>query len=298
MRVVTAALYEMVSELDVIFQSALDRMESQARDAYVLEQALKRVLADTTTGSVLGWDVEKAITPLAAYQALAFRIIDELPVSLGLPRTPQRHQYADLLVWPDEPKRTGDLLKDFEARVQYARKLTLRHFVDLAVTRFAPDTDPDLSATCAASDLLRAFVIALPQNLVVPVQDAPTGKILPMMIRRLPDEVRWVMPHISTQIVARTNYAISTLARLHGKGVVATRMAEMTRDFQAFITKNFGVYEARQTFHGGAEVTTRLLADWVDYEVSEELFRILRDAMASEDSTLAFVPAASLFSDV
>lgn len=293
----TAALYDTVDELDQVFQSALDRMESQARDAFVLEQALKRILSDNGPNSVLGWDVEKAITPLAAYQALALRIVDQLPAALGLTSTPQRHQYADLLVWPDEPKRTGDLLKDFEARVQYARKLSLRQFIDLAIARFAPDDEPELAASCAATDLLRAFVITLPQNLVVPVQEDRHTKIYPMLIRRTDQDVRWVMPQITAQVISRTNYAISTVARLHGKPVVATRMAEMTRDFQAFIQQNFGVYQDRQTFRGGAEVTTRLLADWVDYDVSEELFGILKRTMAQADDRLAFVPAATLFSE-
>lgn len=295
---VTSHLYSLVDELDAVFQSALERMQSQARDAFVLEQALRNILSDHSGSSVLGWDIEKAITPLAAYQALAQRIIDQLPSALGLSRTPQRHQYADLLVWPDEPKRTGDLMKDYQARIDYARRLTLRQFVDLTIARFAPDKDPDVAEACAAADLLRAFVIQLPQDLVVPVQDMGIAKILPMRITRLADDVRWVMPHLTAQVVARTNYAISTVARLSGKALVASRMVEMTRDFQSFVEKGYGVYEQNQTFRGGSEVQKRLLADWVDYQVSDDLYGRLRNTMMEADPRLCFVPAASVFTEL
>lgn len=287
----------LVEQLDRLFQSALDRMETQARDAHVLEQALKRILCDASPTSVLGWDVEKAITPIAAYRALALRIIDRLPAELGLAHALQRHQYIDLLDWPDAPKRTGDLLKDYEAQIRYARRVSLRGLIDQVLARFAPDTNPSLSATCAAVDLLRAFAIPLQQSLVVPVQDEKHAIVFPMLIQRTEDEERWVLPQRTAQRMARAHYAIGTLATLDGTPVVAQRMAEMTRDLQAFVTQYFGVYEPDKTFRGGAEVAMRMRADWIDYEVSERIAGILRRAMAEADHRLAFVPAATLFSE-
>ena len=294
----TDSLYALVDELDTLFQSALDRMQEQARDAYVLEQALKRALADDSSASVLGWDIERAITPLAAYQALAHRIIRQMPTELGLAAPPEAHHYQDLLVWPDEPRRTDDIHKDFQRKIDYARKVTLRNFVDLIVARFAPDKAPATSSVCVARDLLRAFVVELPRDVVVPVQRNPDTIMVPLIIRRREHEVSWVMPIRTTQLVARTNYALATLARLTGKHVVAQRMGEMTHDFLQAMRRSFRQYEPNQTFYGGAEARIELAADCVDYTISPALYDLAHDVMARTDPKILFVPAETILSTV
>ena len=285
----------LITELDIIYQSCLDRMETQIRDAHVIDKAIRQILdRGDSDEAILNWDPERAMSPRQAFKALAKQVVsaadDEVTRDGGI--TPL--DYEDLLAWPDEPKRlpgqtaTGELM----ARIQYARRVSLRAFYDRFVVRIAPGKDPDAANASATADLMTAFAVATPERMLIPFKNHGDHRVMLMAQPRLATDLDWTISNDTLLNMTRANHALATLCQLNGESKRANNVLELNASITNQLKTKSHRYEPNETYMAGDDLHVRLCERHCDFRVSPRIWEIVHDTMPKLVSDLVFIPAA------
>ena len=290
----TRSVPSLIGELDAIFQATADRLERQALDAELIDRALRRLLEQATDDpSVMEWDPRRPISPRNAFRALAMRIVGTIQSSSGrrVPISPS--DYEDLLAWPDEPVRSGTPTEDFLSSIAFARQQSLQAFWDRLQLRVSPEHDPDRAIRQALEDLLDAFAIAQPRNLVVPVLQVPPQRALSMDLRRTDNDLPWVINAMQLQRLTRANHAIATVCVLDGKPDAAEAIHEATGRITQRLKANFAQYQPNTIHHAGRDVQLAFGRDTIAYRFRIPLYERVADTLSAHSADIQFIPAMS-----
>jgi hypothetical protein len=284
MSAVVAPIEDLVDQLDVLYQNTLDRLESQTRDAIIIDRALRQLLDQNESDeSILNWNPEKAISPKLAFRALALKIIHQADQAITREVAISPLDYEDLLMWPDEPRRRGQgssAADEFLRRIDYARNKTLADFWQQFQTRIAPDRDPALAQITAVTDLLGAFAVELPNEYLIPYTRASGGiYVLPHAIKRGPADLEWVIRPEQMSAIARANHGLATMCQLRHQGLFATLILEMNATLHNKLKTCFNQYTPNDLYVAGGVLSLRLQRDHIDFRMSQQLFEIVAETM-------------------
>lgn len=273
---------ELVGKLDGIFQDTLDRLESQARDAVLIDKAIKQLLDQHDSDEdIMNWDPEKAISPKNAFRALALKLIHASDKANTRTVSVSPLDYEDLLAWPDEPrKRNGSHVEELFQRIEYARAKSLGAFWDQYRTRIAPESDPVQAKISAVTDLINAFAIGMPHEFIVPFSPRGQGAyVMPFSLRRAPHELEWVIRNDTLCAIARANHALATICQLNSAGTLAALILEMNSALHSKLKSSFRKYQPGELFIAGATVSLVMHREHIDFKLSKDMFALVRDAM-------------------
>jgi len=282
----------LVRQLDILFQNTLDRLESQTRDAIIIDRTLRQLLdQNETEESVINWDPEKAISPKRAFRSLALRLIHEADQAVTRDSTINSLDYEDLLAWPDEPRRrAGSAADEFLKRIEYARAKSLAGFWAQFQARIAPDRDPLQAQITAISDLLTAFAVELPSQYIVPFAHIGDGvHILPLGLKRAEQDLEWVVKAEVMNTIAKANHALATVCQLNREGTLAALILEMNSTFHNKLKASFRQYAPADQFLAGGVLSLRMQRDHIDFRLSRRLFEMVLASMKPVRG-LHFVP--------
>jgi hypothetical protein len=284
---------QVIRDLDVLYQSTLDRLATQARDARLIDIALRRILdQDDSSAPTLEWDIERAMSPRTAFRSLALKLVEHMQGSVDREVALSPIDYDDLLVWPIEPRRLGmTATDDFLQRIELARRYRLADFWIELSNRVSPHLSPDDAQRRAGTDLALAFVRELPHDSVIPVFDTEQWRTMSLPIHRDDGEPEWILPNQTVHQMTRTNHALSTLAELGKEGRSAKHIRECTQTMSSSVKKTFRQYEPKQTFHAGGAMRIELTRDTVDYRLTPKLFDLARVAITAHEPTICFLPS-------
>lgn len=273
---------QLAGELDVVFQQALDRMESQTRDAIFIDHTLRQLLDQAATDdSIINWDPERAISPKLAFRSLALRLIKVGQGSKTREGTLTPLDYEDLLSWPDAPRRAyGTPAADFLKCIEHARSKRLSDFWVQLRSRIAPASDPQQATINATADLLAAFAIVLPHQFVVPVASGPNGQlIIPFSIRRESYDLEWVVPTEALESVSRALHALATLCHLGGEPSFANVLLELNLSLHNRMRSTLRKYSYNERFTAGGIITIRLQRDNIHFVLTPWIYDQARLAL-------------------
>lgn len=284
MSVVATPIEDLVDQLDVLFQNTLDRLESQTRDAIIIDRALRQLLEQHESDeSILNWNPEKAISPKLAFRALALKVIHQADQAITREAPISPLDYEDLLTWPDEPRRRshgGNVADEFLKRIEYARNKSLGEFWQQFQTRIAPDRDPALAQITAVTDMLAAFAVELPNEHLIPFSRAANGAyVVPHALRRGDSDLEWVIRPEQMNAIARANHALATMCQLKGEGLFASLILEMNTTLHNKLKTSFNQYAPNDQFLAGGVLSLRLQRDHVDFRMSKPLYDIVLETM-------------------
>lgn len=283
---------KLILELDGVYQESLVRLESQTRDAMFIESALRKLL-DQSPGddAVLEWDPQRAMNPKIAFRSIALRIIEVArnDVTRGLGIT--KIDYEDLLTWTDEPIRKGTSSENFLAYIEYAKDKTLKEFWQRLQARIQPDKDPEMSARQAVSDLMNAFAITFPKQVVIPFTRINNMHALSLSLRRCTDDLALVISPTQLQSIVRANHAISTLLILNAKTSAAEQIYEATNSIQNRMSSNYFMYKHKDTFFAGSSLQIRFMREYVNYSMHPSVFDLVKKEITQFDSKAEYLPA-------
>lgn len=284
MSTVAAPIDDLVGRLDVLYQNTLDRLESQTRDAIIIDRALRQLLDQRESDeSILNWNPEKAISPKLAFRALALKIINQADQAITRESAINPLDYEDLLMWPDEPRRRaqgGSASDEFLLRIEYARSKTLADFWQQFQTRIAPDRDPALAQITAVTDLLGAFAVELPTEYLIPFSQASNGVyVLPHGLKRGEADLEWVIRPEQMNAIARANHALATMCQLKHQGLFAGLILEMNTTLHNKLKTSFNQYTPNDQYLAGGVLSLRLQRDHIDFRMSKQLFDIVGETM-------------------
>jgi hypothetical protein len=287
---------QLIADLDHVYQSTLDRLASQARDAHMLDLALRRILdQEDDDARILDWDVERAMSPRTAFRALAMKLVEHLQGSVQREIALSPIDYEDLLTWPLEPRRLGVTpVDDFLHRVQRARQYRLADFWVELTNRVTPHLSPDSATKRAGTDLAIAFVRELPHTAVIPVRNVALARTLGLPIQRQDQDPDWILPAATLHLMTRANHALSTVAELGDQGKVARHIRECTSVMAGKVKAAFRQYEPKDSFHAGVDLTIELSRDCVDYRLSPRLFELAQAAIKLHQPSISFLPSHQL----
>lgn len=294
----TSDTLALITELDILYQSTLDRLEAHVRDVHIIDHALRRILDQGDSESaVLEWDIERAMSPRAAFRALALRLVEHMQSNVQREIALSPIDYDDLLIWPREiSPANGTTVHHFLAKVQAARGFSLRQFWADLSNRVAPDRDPEAATDRAANDLAMAFTRQLTTDLIVPVNSRYGRHALPMEIMRQQGDSEWVLPGHTITMVTRANHALSTLLQLARENKVAAHIKECTTTFNAKIRERFRQYAPAEAYFAGDDLRIELTRDSVDYHMSDKLYSLTHNAIHRQDPHVAFLPSRRIAS--
>jgi hypothetical protein len=283
----------LIYDLDVVFQSTLDRLESWARDALIIDKAIRQILDQPDEDdSVLNWNPERAMSPRHAFRALAQRVVQAADETLT--RTDNAIttlDYEDLLNWPDEPKRQPGqpLAHELFRRIEYARRKTLRAFWNRLSVRIAPDRDPEAARISATSDLVSAFGVETPERMLVPYRSRESFRTLLLPFNRTIGDIEWTVHAPALVNMTGANHALATLCRLDGDATVAASIHELNGSLHSRMKTSFRQYKPRETYFAGDHLQIVLCRDHVDYRLGERVWSRVWDALPSSSMDLQFV---------
>lgn len=270
-------------ELDTVYLQALDRMESQTRDAMLIDKTLRQLLDQRESDeSILNWDPARAISPRLAFRSLALRLIHESTRVKTRQVDVNRQDYEDLLAWSDAPKRRhGKPVEDFLDCIEHGRTKRLSEFWQSLRSRISPDADPVQARINATADLLGAFSVQLPTEHIVPFIPINRDQtIVPYQIGRDEADLEWVITQTALDDISRVNHAISTLCQLAGHDLYSTLILEMNMSFHQRMRSSFNRYRPQESFPAGGVVSMRLHRDNVDFRFSGEIFELVLAALS------------------
>lgn len=282
----------LVEDLDALYQESLVRLENQTRDAMFIDSAIRRLL-DQAPGddSVIEWDPKRAMNPRLAFRSIALRIVEESrkDVTRGLGIT--KIDYEDLLVWTDEPQRKGTVSESFLAYIEYARTKTLKEFWHRLQARIRPDQDPETSAQQAVADLMNAFAIVLPKQVVIPYTRVLSKDALSLSLQRQEHDLELVISPVQLQNIIRANHAICTLLLLHNKTPAAEHIYEVTNSIQNKMKSNYCQYQHKDVYHASSTMQIRFMRENVNYAMEDFVFDIVRKEITTRDTQAEYLPA-------
>lgn len=285
----------LIRDLDILYQSALDRLESQARDAIIIDKALRQILDQPDDdASVLNWNPERAISPRAAFRALAQQIVHAADGTVTRnDNAITTLDYEDLLSWPDEPKRLPGQSPTHELfrRIEYARSKSLRGFWNRFVVRIAPDKDPQAALLSAATDLVDAFGVEMPDRLLVPYRAREPFRTLLLPFHRSPEDIEWTVHAPALVSMTRANHALATICRVHGDSSVAAAIHEVNGALHSRMKTSFRQYRPRETFLAGDYLHMVFSRDHVDYRLCNRIWERVWEALPQNIQALQFVDA-------
>jgi hypothetical protein len=286
----------LIDDLDLLYQNVLDRLESQTRDALIIDQAIRRLLDQSDSEeAVLNWQPERAMSPKTAFRALALRLIPHAEALATRPVGVSRLDYEDMLVWPDEPVRRGvSLADDFVDRIRYARTKTIREFWDRLHGRISPEGNPALSLDTAATDLLRAFATPHPEMVSISTARLGDRQGLLLPLSKAHNDVDLVLSVSGLQNITRANHAISTLCALEGRPEIGTSVYELTGNLHQRLTSSFRQYRPGETYYADDYLRVRMDRGHILYAMDRQLFELVRSTLPRFAENLQFVQAPSL----
>lgn len=282
----------LVLELDEIYQESLNRLENQTRDAMFIDSAIRKLLDQSPNDdSVLEWDPKLAMNPKIAFRALSLQIIEAArkDVTRGLGIT--KIDYEDLLTWTDEPGRKQTASESFLAYIDYSRTKTLKEFWHRLQARIRPDQDPEASVLQAVADLMNAFAITLPKQIVIPYTKVNSHSALSLPLKRLETDLELVISSVQLQNIIRANHAISTILLLNHKATAAEQIYEATNSIQNRMKANYYQYQHKDTFHAGASLQIRFMREYVNYAMDAPVFDMVRREIMAKDTKAEYLPA-------
>lgn len=285
----------LIRDLDILYQSALDRLESQARDAVIIDKALRQILDQPDEDApVLNWNPERAISPRAAFRALAQQVVHAAGATVTrADNAITTLDYDDLISWPDEPKRQPGESPAHELfrRIEYARSKSLRGFWNRFVVRIAPDSDPDAARLSAATDLVGAFGVETPDRLLIPYRARDPYRTLLLPFHRRPDDIEWTVHAPALVNITRANHALATLCRVNGEAQVAAAIHEVNGSLHSRMKTSFRQYRPREAFLAGDYLVMQFGRDHVDYRLGTRLWELVWDTLPQTCHSLQFVDA-------
>lgn len=284
MSATAAPIEDLVGRLDVLYQNTLDRLESQTRDAIIIDRALRQLLEQNESDdSILNWNPEKAISPKLAFRALALKIIHQADQAITREVAISPLDYEDLLMWPDEPRRRGQgssASDEFLRRIEYARGKTLADFWQQFQTRIAPDRDPALAQITAVTDLLGAFAVELPNEYLIPFSRASNGiYVIPHALKRDEADLEWVIRPEQMNTITKANHGLATMCQLKHQGLFASLILEMNTTLHNKLKTSFSQYAPNDLFVAGGVLSLRMQRDHIDFRMSQPLFDIVAETM-------------------
>jgi len=283
----------LIFDLDILFQSALDRLESQARDAVIIDKALRQILDQPDEdASVLNWSPERAMSPRTAFRALAQQVVQAADATVTRnDNAITTLDYEDLISWPDEPKRLPGQSPTHELfrRIQYARTKSLRDFWNRFVVRIAPDRDPAAAILSAATDLVSAFGVEMPDRLLVPYRSKAPYRTLLLPFHRTPEDIEWTVHAPALVKLTRANHALATICRVHGDTSIAAAIHEANGALHARMKTSFRQYRPRETFLAGDYLHMQFCRDHVAYRLGNRIWERVWEALPQHIHSLQFV---------
>ena len=286
---------QLIHELDVVYQGTLDRLEVQARDAVLIDKALRQILDQgDEADAVLNWNPERAISPRGAFRALANQVVKAAQTTATREDTAiTTLDYEDLLSWPDEPKRLPGEAPSSELfrRIAYARNKSLRKFWNSFVVRIAPDRDPATALMTAASDLATAFGIEAPTHLLLPFRHQDPFRTLLFPFNRSQGDLEWTVHQPAMLNLIRANHALSTICRVNGDGSAATAIHELNGNLQSRMKTSFRQYKPRDSFIAGDLLNLQFGRDHVDFQMGVRVWELVWQALPEHVPELQFVDA-------
>lgn len=285
---------QVIYQLDTVYQSILDRLESQVRDATLIDLALRKIISqEDSETSLLDWNPERAISPREAFRALATRLIEQLQPHIDSGVVMSESDYADLLHW-----ETGQLAlpgmsceQIVLANISYARRKSLMEFWRNLTNRVAPDANPESALLQASRDLAQAWVRQTPEARIIPFRERETFTEFPMHISRGADQPEWVLPHSALMLITRANHALATLATLDKDNQAARNLRDCTAHMTGALRQSYLQYEPRQAFYAGGTATIQLSRDVVAFRLEPKLFTRAKDAITRHVSDVQFMPS-------
>lgn len=276
-------LVALAGQLDEVFQRTLDRLETQIRDALLIDRELRLLLEQNESDeSIINWDPERAISPKYAFRSLALRLIKEADTAVTRESAISPLDYEDLLNWVDEPRRrSGMPTQDVLLRVEYARQKRLATFWTQFQARIAPDREPMVAHITAIEDLLSSFAVSMPTEYVIPFSRISAETlIIPFALQRRDEDLEWVVREDVMGKIAKANHAIATICQLQHESVFASLILEMNATFHNKMRTGFQQYTPDDHFLAGGVLSMRMKRDHIDYRMSPQLFDLLKATMS------------------
>lgn len=289
---------EQIASLDALYREALTHLESQARDADVLERRIRLILDQPDNNeAILDFQPDLALPPRVAFRALALQLVRIAEERRIATRDVSPLDYEDLLSWETEPRRTGamTMLEEVQLKLAYARNRTLQNFWDRYTLRIAPGSDPVRAASVSVTDLVESVSVKMPETVIVPFLEHGEHKALFMKIPKSIGELEWVLQPPAISGLARTLHAFVTLCRAIGQHSAAELMQDTCQNVQSSLkTMNYR-YRPREMFWAGDVLRMMMMRDHIEFRFDPAVFSAMRHQIVSQTG-LTFVRAPRTYS--
>lgn len=283
----------LAQQLDEVYQQALTRLAQQTRDSILIDQALRRLLDQTSEdASVLQWDPERAMPPHSAFRSLALKLIERAHALTSNEFPLLETHYADLLSWSAEPKRYDLSPADqFLARIAFAREQTLSSFWEKLKTRLSPQSNPYRSERNAVVDLVQCFGTEVPEAVLLPKLSFPSTTALVLKLPRAFKEHPFSMSPSNAERLNCAVQSVSTLLLLARHQKAATGLNEGMGMLSGKLRGNFSQYAHKDTYYCGLTGSMVLFEDHIQLRIHHELFEDIRASVTRHTHNPQWVDA-------
>jgi hypothetical protein len=285
----TKSVEVLIRDLDVVYQSMLDRLEAQTREAILMDKAVRQILdRDDESQSIMEWRPQRAISPHGAFVALARQLMETSATSST--DSPTTIDFEDLLAWTDKPIAHPGEAENYTLlrEIHYARHKSLQRFWNSLTVRVAPERDPNAAALSASEDLVSAFGVEGHTEILVPYRNDEPDRTFMLAYRRKSAEMSWVIQTATLHNMLRVNHALATVCRLGSDMDVAADLKKSAESIQAKIKGANGLFRPQEKAYLGTYVQLQFFEQHVDYRLDRRVWEHVWDVVPTQFPLVRF----------
>lgn len=273
----------LLDNLDDAYLSLIDNLEAQTREAIRINQSLQITFKTPSRAQVLDWSPERAIYPHTAFLQLAEHLMHLTRRVLDPKGTKNYIPYHDLLDWEDEPRKEGRSTNDwFLARLEFARKRSIRGFFERVRLRFRPDALPAAAANQAAQDLIQSFGISQQNTTILPRRARKEYEAYSIHLHRGEEDLPYHLNQRHLNAILRSNNAISVMLSLTNLAVIAKVINESSESMLSTLSRRNNIYKPGDNFGFSNDVLIVLQPDHIEYRIYNETREVVSNTMTQQ----------------